>query len=293
MHDLEIGDEQLNVVGVGGVGCRIANNLPPFPRVKYTAIDVNEQPRDGDNGVPRLHLKLDATGSYLKQSLLSPLCDITIVTAALGGETGTTAAPIIAQFHRNHYHYVIGVVTTPLTAGKTDYLVLEGLRQLRESTDMLIVIDCDCLMPSVSANQEVSVYASADLLVSQCIEALVNLTIGTGILNVALKDFRWLVNPGHIATVGVGVGLAEGRDSIDQAVQMALQGPLTAGQIGKASCVLVTVNYGGHLFDVIGPLEQLGQLANPETAIIYNIFPVNSNSQDGCTVTIILAGLEE
>ena len=142
------------------------------------------------------------------------------------------------------------------------------------------------------SGRESRIYAAADLLASQCIEALVNLTIGTGILNVALKDFRALVNPRHVAAVGVG--FAEGKNSVRLAVQMALQGPLVAEKIRMASCVLVALNYSGDLFNVMAELEQIGQLFDPETAIIYNIFPGDFASlDDGCLATIILTGLDQ
>ena len=69
------------------------------------------------------------------------------VTAGLGGGTGTGAAPIIAQAAKEMDILTVGIVTLPFTfeGRRRARQALEGLEEMKENVDSLIVISNDKL----------------------------------------------------------------------------------------------------------------------------------------------------
>src|SRR5215203_2845335 len=74
--------------------------------------------------------------------------DMVFVTAGMGGDTGTGAAPIVAQITRESGALTIGVVTRPFTfEGMRRLQSAEvGINQLKEHTDTLVAIPNDRLL---------------------------------------------------------------------------------------------------------------------------------------------------
>jgi cell division protein FtsZ len=73
--------------------------------------------------------------------------DMLFLTAGMGGGTGTGAAPVVAQVAKELGILTVAVVTKPFAfEGKRQKLAQEGLDQLSEHVDSLIVIPNDKLM---------------------------------------------------------------------------------------------------------------------------------------------------
>src|SRR6187431_2081986 len=74
-------------------------------------------------------------------------CDMLFITAGMGGGTGTGAAPVVAQVAKELGILTVAVVTKPFAfEGKRQKLAQDGLDQLSEHVDSLIVIPNDKLM---------------------------------------------------------------------------------------------------------------------------------------------------
>ena len=71
------------------------------------------------------------------------------ITAGMGGGTGTGAAPIIARTAREMNILTVGIVTLPFTfeGNKRTSQGFEGLNELKNSVDTLIIISNDKLRP--------------------------------------------------------------------------------------------------------------------------------------------------
>ena len=74
--------------------------------------------------------------------------DIVFIAAGLGGGTGTGAAPVIAGIAKDLGALTISVVTKPfMFEGKKRMLLAEeGLKELKETSDSIVVIPNDKLL---------------------------------------------------------------------------------------------------------------------------------------------------
>ena len=68
--------------------------------------------------------------------------DVTILLTGLGGVTGTTAAPTIAQLNRSRVRPVVSVVSLPfIHERERRFVALRGLKRMVESCDCTVVVD--------------------------------------------------------------------------------------------------------------------------------------------------------
>src|SRR5260370_8787596 len=68
--------------------------------------------------------------------------DFTILLAGLGGATGTLAAPLIAQWHRNQVRPVVSVVALPfIHERERRFVALRGLKKMVEACDCTVIVD--------------------------------------------------------------------------------------------------------------------------------------------------------
>jgi cell division GTPase FtsZ len=68
--------------------------------------------------------------------------DFTILLTGLGGVTGTSAAPLIAQSNRNQVRPVVSVVALPfIHERERRFMALRGLKRMVEACDCTVVID--------------------------------------------------------------------------------------------------------------------------------------------------------
>src|SRR6476661_9601271 len=73
--------------------------------------------------------------------------DMLFITAGMGGGTGTGAAPVVAEVAKELGILTVAVVTKPFAfEGKRQRIAQEGLDELSEHVDSLIVIPNDKLM---------------------------------------------------------------------------------------------------------------------------------------------------
>ena len=83
-----------------------------------------------------LHLSAHRVSSFTRES------DFTILVAGLGGVTGTSAAPLIAQSNRTQARPVVSVVAIPFSHERERrFIALRGLRKMVDVCDCTIVID--------------------------------------------------------------------------------------------------------------------------------------------------------
>ena len=68
--------------------------------------------------------------------------DMTIILVGFGGGTGTSAAPLVAQWARTQIKPVVAVVALPFTHEREKrFIALRGLKKMSEACDCTIVVD--------------------------------------------------------------------------------------------------------------------------------------------------------
>jgi len=161
----------------------------------------------------------------IEQSLRG--ADMVFVTTGLGGGTGTSSAPVIAQTARDLGALTVAVVTKPFTfEGKVvGRIAEEGLEKLRQAVDTVIVIPNQNLLKVVDKRTPIKqAFLLADDVLRQGVQGISDLITLAGDINIDFADVRTVMQGQGDAIMGIGVGAGENR-SID-AANKAVNNPL-------------------------------------------------------------------
>jgi len=170
--------------------------------------------------------------------------DMVFIAAGLGGGTGTGAAPIIAEVARESGALTVGVVTKPFSREGRQRLkkAEEGVCQLKEVVDSLIVIPNDRLLGLAGKNMSIlDAFKPADDVLRQAVQGISDLITTHGLINVDFADVRAIMSERGMAMMGIGVG--EGDRRAAEAAHMAISSPLLEDiDISGARGVLVNIS---------------------------------------------------
>ncbi len=170
--------------------------------------------------------------------------DMVFIAAGLGGGTGTGAAPIIAEVARESGALAVGVVTKPFSREGKQRLkkAEEGVNQLKEVVDSLIVIPNDRLLGLAGKNMSIlDAFKPADDVLRQAVQGISDLITTHGLINVDFADVKAIMSERGMAMMGIGIG--EGDRRAAQAAHMAISSPLLEDiDISGAKGVLVNIS---------------------------------------------------
>ncbi|HEY9247176.1 MAG TPA: cell division protein FtsZ [Candidatus Methanoperedens sp.] len=161
--------------------------------------------------------------------------NLVFVTAGMGGGTGTGVAPVVAQIAKDQGAIVIGMVTSPFRVERARMVKAEeGLDDLRNAADTVIVLDNNRLLdyvPNLPIDQAFSVM---DQLISETVKGISETITQPSLINLDYADVRAIMKGGGLAVMLVGE--AKGQDKAKEVVRAALNHPLldvdTAGATG-------------------------------------------------------------
>ena len=301
----------IKVIGVGGGGSNAVNRMIParLPGVQYVAVNTDLQALEGCAAEvkvrigERLTKGLGAGGDPLRgqrsaeesrEAIAEALrnAEMVFVTACLGGGTGTGAAPTVAEVARENGALTIGVVTKPFAfeGAKRRQQAEEGVRDLQEKVDTLIVIPNDRLLQICDDNVSITeAFQTADDVLRQGIQGISELITVPGAVNLDFADVRKIMSDAGPALMAIGTGRGEHRAT--EAARQAISSPLLEVDITGAT---------GVLFNVAGPpnlsLKELDQAArtiaevvDPEAEIIFGT-TADESLQDEVRITVIATG---
>ncbi|HRC61620.1 MAG: cell division protein FtsZ [Dehalococcoidia bacterium] len=301
----------IKVVGVGGGGSNAVNRMisARLPGVQYVALNTDMQAlshcgaeikvRIGDRltkglGAGSEPLRGARAAEESREAIAEALqgAEMVFVTACLGGGTGTGAAPIVAEVARELGALTIGVVTKPFTfeGAKRRQQAEEGVRDLQEKVDTLIVIPNDRLLQI--CDEKVSMqdaFRIADDVLRQGIQGISELITVPGIVNLDFADVRKIMSDAGPALMAIGTGRGEHR-AVD-AAKMAITSPLLEVDITGATGVLFNVtgpaNLGLH--ELNAAARVIAEVVDPEAEIIFGT-AVDESLQDEVRITVIGTG---
>ena len=218
--------------------------------------------------------------------------EMVFVTACLGGGTGTGAAPIVAEVAREIGALTIGVVTKPFTfeGAKRRQQAEEGVRDLQEKVDTLIVIPNDRLLQI--CDEKVSMadaFKIADDVLRQGIQGISELITVPGIVNLDFADVRKIMSDAGPALMAIGTGKGEHRAT--DAARAAISSPLLEVDITGAKGVLFNVtgpaNLGIH--ELNAAARVIAEVVDPEAEIIFGT-AIDESLADEVRITVIGTG---
>lgn len=221
--------------------------------------------------------------------------DMIFVTCGLGGGTGTAGAPVIAEISRNLGALTVGIVTKPFEfeGKKRKKLAEGGLSKLKDKVDSLIVIPNDRVLSIIDDKTTLlSAFSLVDNILSQGIQAISDLIIKPGIVNVDFADVKTIMKDSGWALMGIGS--KRGEDRIEQASKMAINSPLLEISIDGAKGVLFSIAGGADLTmnEVNAGAKLITKSVDPEAKIIFGAV-IDENLRKGeVKTTVIATGFE-
>ncbi|HEX9653093.1 MAG TPA: cell division protein FtsZ [bacterium] len=170
--------------------------------------------------------------------------DMVFVTCGLGGGTGTGSAPIIADVARRMGALTIGVVTLPFEdEGVVRWEnARQGLEQLQEKVDTVIVVQNDRLLDLVPDMPLNSAFKVADEILVNAVKGITELVTEKGLVNLDFADVRTIMQNGGLAMIGIGE--CESEKGAAEAAEKALQNPLLDVDINGAKSALINITGG-------------------------------------------------
>ena len=303
----------IKVVGVGGGGVNAVNRMieAGLKGVEFIAINTDAQQLIMSDADVKLDigrkltrgLGAGAAPEIGKQAALDHAeeieemlrgADMVFVTAGEGGGTGTGGAPVIARIAKELGALTVGVVTKPFTfEGKRRTAQAdEGIAQLREEVDTLIVIPNDRLLAiSDRSISQLEAFRSADQVLLSGVQGITDLITTPGLINLDFADVKSVMAGAGSALMGIGSARGEARAT--RAAELAISSPLLEASIDGAHGVLLSIAGGSDigLFELSEAAELVAQSAHPDANIIFGTV-IDDALGDEVRVTVIAAGFE-
>ncbi|HSE10836.1 MAG TPA: cell division protein FtsZ, partial [Nocardioidaceae bacterium] len=168
----------------------------------------------------------------------------------------------------------------------------EGIAQLREEVDTLIVIPNDRLLSISDRNVSVlDAFKQADQVLLQGVSGITDLITTPGLINLDFADVKSVM--ANAGSALMGIGSARGEDRSVAAAEMAVSSPLLEASIDGAHGVLLSIAGGSDLglFEINEAAALVAESAHAEANIIFGA-TIDDALGDEVRVTVIAAGFD-
>ena len=227
------------------------------------------------------------------EAILKKDTRMAFITAAMGGGTGTGAAPVIARLSKDMGILTVGIVTVPARFEGPKRLdqARDGLRRLKDHVDCLIVIDNEKIK-SIYGSQTISqAFAKANDVLNIAAKGIAEIITLPGYINVDFADVRTVMTDSGVAIMGAAQ--ASGEDRAIRAITEALESPLlNNNDILGAKDILLNITSGT---DEI-TMDEMSQITSHiirkvgnNAAVIWGV-GTDPDLGDAVSVTIIATG---
>ncbi len=221
--------------------------------------------------------------------------DMVFITAGMGGGTGTGAAPVIARVAREMGILTVAVVTRPFPfEGRRRAKVAdEGVRELRDNVDSLIIVPNERLLPVLGKNISLlKAFGEANNVLFNAVQGITDLIMRPGLINVDFADVRTVMSEMGMAMMGTGTSTGEERARI--AAESAIHNPLLEDiNLKGARGVLVNITANEEVglseFTEVGGIIE--EYASEDATVVIGC-AIDPAVGDEMRVTVVATGLE-
>jgi cell division protein FtsZ len=220
--------------------------------------------------------------------------DMIFITAGMGGGTGTGSAAVIADVAREKGILTVGVVTKPFSfeGRRRVKLAEEGIKQLRDKVDALIVIPNDRLLEITERQTSMTeAFALADNVLLQGVQGISDIIQVPGLINVDFADVKSIMFNAGNAIMGMGRASGEGRAVA--AAKQAVNSPLLEDSIAGATGIIFNVTGGKDLtlHEVNEAAESIYEDVKEDANIIVGAV-IDEKLQGEIQITVIATGFK-
>ena len=305
----------IKVIGVGGGGSNAVNHMYRqgikgvdfiVCNTDHQALDISPVPTKiplgqsltegrGAGSIPEIGKNAAIENLDEIKDILAKNTKMIFVTAGMGGGTGTGAAPVIAQTARDMGVLTVGIITVPFTfeGRKRRTQAEDGIEQMRDAVDTLLVINNDKLREMFGNLSLVNAFEQADDVLAIAAKGIAEVISVTGQINVDFNDVNTVMKDSGVAIMGSAE--AEGDDRATKCVEQALSSPLlNDNNIEGATYVLLNITYGDKavLMDEISDITDYIQEEAGSTADVIWGHGHDETLGEKLCVTIIATGFK-
>jgi len=184
--------------------------------------------------------------------------DMLFLTAGMGGGTGTGAIPVIASIAKDLGVLTVAVVTKPFPfeGGKRKKVAEDGLVELRQHVDSVIVVPNEKLLTNLPENVSVlQAFKAANDVLKNSVQGIAEIITNPGLINVDFADVRSVMS--EMGQAMMGTGSAHGENRAADAARLATESPLLDDiNLKGARGILCNITAGSDLsmreFETVG-----------------------------------------
>ncbi len=221
--------------------------------------------------------------------------DMLFLTAGMGGGTGTGAIPVIASIAKDLGVLTVAVVTKPFPfeGGKRKKVAEDGLVELRQHVDSLIVVPNEKLLTNLPNNVTMlQAFKAANDVLKNAVQGIAEIITNPGLINVDFADVKSVMS--EMGQAMMGTGSAHGEDRAADAARAATESPLLDDiNLKGARGIICNITAGADLsireYETVG--DVLAGIASTDANVVIGT-SINSDMEGEIRVTVVASGLE-
>jgi cell division protein FtsZ len=301
----------IKVMGIGGCGCNIINDMVDLslPGAELIAVNTDLQSLNSRNANEKMQIGKRLTNGMgagsrpetgekaaeedreLIENKLRGT-DMLFIAAGLGGGTGSGAGPVVADIARSLDILTVAVVITPfkceMQKSSKKQIVEETLKKLKDKVNNVIVISNDRIRELCENLRLSESYREANKVLINIINGIVTMVATTGMQNIDFQDVKTTLRQRGDAFIGIG--RASGTDRAQKALHKALNNPFVgAKELAGAKNVLI--NFTGDIITKeLDIIDDIQKLAGDNASVKYGIVDDISLGED-IEVVVMVSGI--
>ena len=249
----------IKIIGVGGAGGNAVNHMASTGLSTFEFICANTDAQALSNTHTEKRIQLGESGlgagsdpavgregATRERSLIADAlkgADMVLITAGMGGGTGTGAAPVVAEVARELGILTLAVVSKPFEfeGPRRMRVAEEGIATLARCVDSLIIVLNSRLEEVLGEDvTQKQAFAAADEVLSKAVTGIADIVAVPGMINVDFEDVRTVMRQTGMAMMGTAQHAGE--DRAVKAAEEAIACPLLDGSnLRAARGVLVNI----------------------------------------------------
>lgn len=214
------------------------------------------------------------------------------ITCGLGGGTGSSASPIIAEVSKNLGILTIVVVTIPFSfeGSQRKQIANSAIQKLKGKTDALLIIPNDKLLQLIDEKTTVSnAFWICDEVLREAVQGITDLILEPGLINVDFSAVLTIMKNSGQALFGIGKAKGENRAS--EAAIKAINSHLLDFSIKGAKGILFNIcGQDLTLNEISEAAKIITQNAAPQARIIFGAAQDKKMKKGEIKVTVIATG---
>jgi len=203
---------------------------------------------------------------------------------------------VVARIAKESGALTVGVVTKPFSFEGTTRLSLaeDGLAELRDEVDALIVIPNERLLETVDKNTTAKdAFAMCDDILKNAVEGISELITTPGIINVDFADIRAVME--NAGSALMGIGMATGEKRAEEAALAAVNSPLLEVAINGARGVLFAIagNDDITMHEIQEAARVITDSIDGDAKVIFGTIKDDKLKKGEIKITVIASGFQD